>query len=66
MQAAGAWLLDTGILLHWIRASKAAEAIDAQANLRDSPDLLPAASPLMFIPHAHTAMDRQRCRRQTP
>lgn len=36
MQPATTWLLDTGILLHWVRASKAAEAIDAQFHLRDS------------------------------
>ncbi|MBK8119442.1 MAG: type II toxin-antitoxin system VapC family toxin [Sulfuritalea sp.] len=36
MQPAKTWLLDTGILLHWIRASKAAEAIDAQFHLRES------------------------------
>ena len=36
MQPATTWLLDTGILLHWIRASKAAEAIEAQFHLRDS------------------------------
>lgn len=36
MQPATIWLLDTGILLHWIRASKAAEAIDAQFHLRQS------------------------------
>lgn len=36
MQSATTWLLDTGILLHWIRASKAAEAIEAQFHLRES------------------------------
>lgn len=36
MQPAKTWLLDTGILLHWIRASKAAETIDAQFQLRES------------------------------
>jgi tRNA(fMet)-specific endonuclease VapC len=36
MQPATTWLLDTGILLHWIRASKVAESIDAQFHLRDS------------------------------
>lgn len=36
MASATAWLLDTGILLHWIRASKAAQAIDAQFQLRES------------------------------
>lgn len=36
MQAGGTWLLDTSILLHWIRASKAAQTIDAQFHLRES------------------------------
>lgn len=36
MQPATTWLLDTGILLHWIRASKVAEAIEAQFHLRES------------------------------
>ncbi len=36
MRASESWLLDTGILLHWIRASKAAETIDAQFHLRES------------------------------
>lgn len=36
MQAGRSWLLDTGILLHWIRASKAAETIDAQFHLREA------------------------------
>lgn len=36
MQPAASWLLDTGILLHWIRASKVAEAIEAQFHLRES------------------------------
>lgn len=36
MASATAWLLDTGILLHWIRASKAAQTIDAQFHLRES------------------------------
>lgn len=34
MPGATTWLLDTGILLHWVRGSKAAEAIDAQFQLR--------------------------------
>jgi predicted nucleic acid-binding protein len=36
IQPVTTWLLDTGILLHWIRASKAAEAIDAQFQLHES------------------------------
>ena len=36
MQPAKTWLLDTGILLQWIRASRAAETIDAQFHLRES------------------------------
>ena len=36
MQPSTTWLLDTGILLYWIRANKAAEAIEAQFHLRDS------------------------------
>ena len=36
MASATAWLLDTGILLHWIRASKAAQTIDTQFHLRES------------------------------
>lgn len=36
MRAKTTWLLDTGILLHWIRASKMAETIEAQFHLRES------------------------------
>lgn len=36
MPAAAEYLLDTGILLHWIRASPVAAAIDAQFGLRDA------------------------------
>lgn len=36
MQPATSWLLDTGILLHWIRASEVAEIIEGQFRLRES------------------------------
>jgi len=34
MADAASWLLDTNVLLHWVRGSKTAEAIDAQFQLR--------------------------------
>lgn len=36
MQPDKSWLLDTGILLHWIRASTVAKAIEAQFHLHES------------------------------
>lgn len=36
MAPAAIWLLDTNVLLHWVRGSKTAEAIDAQFHLREA------------------------------